>query len=51
MKRAVFVPDWEQKVELVGLYPSQFPEPILPRNYRPFALGPFVPHEAVWMRR
>jgi LmbE family N-acetylglucosaminyl deacetylase len=46
--RNVFVPDWREKAALIALYPSQFPDPVVPKNYRPFALGPFVPHEALW---
>jgi LmbE family N-acetylglucosaminyl deacetylase len=46
--RNAYVPDWPGKRALIGLYPSQFPEPVRANRLRPFAMRPLRPHEAFW---
>jgi hypothetical protein len=48
LRRHVFTPSWAAKKALIDLYPSQFPPPVSPRRFRPAALWPLAPHEAVW---
>jgi hypothetical protein len=48
LARNVYVPTWREKKALIGLYPSQFPEPIPKWRFRPAATGPLAPHEAFW---
>lgn len=51
LTRHVFVPPWPEKERLIGFYPSQFPAPNARRRFRPAALWPLVPHEALWSIR
>lgn len=48
LARHVFIPEWHEKERLIGFYPSQFPAPNARRRFRPAALWPLVPHEALW---
>ena len=50
LKRQVFIPPWPEKKALIAFYPSQFPAPYARRRFRPAALWPLAPHEAVWSR-